>query len=182
MKTVKPRGEDRRGVRTKLRRSNDDIDLCSVSTGLQQRKHEPRSAMIQNVTWTSNITVPMMISVIGGIITAVGTFWTEGKERRLGWITLHKRLIASIGIVIAVVGTFWASFLQTKSQRQLRELSNDIINSLTGGDSIPIVVFTTFPDNDVITVPFLYERGKYPIHNVEVRITDNDKPFPQPVR
>lgn len=101
-------------------------------------------------------------------------------SRALKELLLGPPGLILLGVVISGVGAFWAAFQQADVERELRlrsdkiaELSQNALNSVTGGDSFCYVHFMDFqPGNGQILV---VHKGDYPIYDVEARIVDLDR-------
>lgn len=90
-------------------------------------------------------------------------------------------ILILIGALISATGAVWASIDQSKSERALRQKSDEIAtlnkqisHSITGGDSFaylgPIYLSGgSFPESLM-----LIHEGKFPVYDVSFRVTDLD--------
>lgn len=85
-----------------------------------------------------------------------------------------------LGVLISGIGAFWAAFQQADVERELRfrsdkiaELSQNALNSVTGGDSFCYFQFMDLqPGSGQLMA---VHKGNYPIYDVDARIVDLDK-------
>lgn len=80
-----------------------------------------------------------------------------------------------IGGLLSVAGAFWAQNQNDQQQREIIRLNEQITNTVTGGDSYPLVspVFLArHGEQGDIRSFHLAHKGKFPVYDLEARITD----------
>lgn len=86
-----------------------------------------------------------------------------------------------IGALISATGAIWASIEQSKSEKALREksdeiaeLNKEISKSITGGDSFVYISPSHLTGSDFPESLMIVHQGKHPIYDLSIRVVDVD--------
>jgi hypothetical protein len=80
-----------------------------------------------------------------------------------------------IGAVLSAVGAIWAQIQSDKQQQEIIRLNEQITKTVTGGDSHPLispVFLARHGEQGDIRSLHLGHRGKYPVYDLVVLVTD----------
>ena len=80
-----------------------------------------------------------------------------------------------IGAVLSVAGAIWAQVQSDGQQQEIIRLNENITNAVTGGDSYPLIspIFVArHGEQGDIQSLFLTHKGKYPVYDLVVLVTD----------
>lgn len=93
-------------------------------------------------------------------------------------------LVIAMGTLLTIMGTFWAAVRQTSNNRvltqkneRIRELSEKVSETLTGGDSFCYLQLIRFDGDPTLSQTALIHSGKYPLYDVSLTIIDPDEPY-----
>ena len=106
------------------------------------------------------ISIPLILTVLGGIATAILSFIAFRNESGKKWIPLLTFLTA---LVIIISGMF-AGIDQAKTEK-------DILYSITGGDSYCYINFGSWGGRTNI-LPMVINKGKFPLYHVYIDMVD----------
>lgn len=104
------------------------------------------------------LTLPMLLVFAGALLSAAGAFFVNLREKQEKLESADDRIQ-------------FESELRSKSDK-IADLSREIINLTTGGSSYAYVTLGFIPgDTDACSLA-VQQAGKYPVHDVYVRIVD----------
>ncbi len=120
------------------------------------------------------LAAPSLLVFIGAIISALGAFWTALKQTQTKRALRISLAVIFFGALISATGAMWSSMRQSQYEYELRSKSDEMLATVTGGDSF-CYLYLGFPvavkTRDVVSA-ILLAQGKYPLYDISIRIVN----------
>lgn len=95
-------------------------------------------------------------------------FTSRSKQQLRQWLVL-------IGIIVSALGGLLASYQQSEYQQQIADMTSEIADMTSGGESFCFGAFMFPADDQSKPQLTIFLRGKYPLQNVDVIVYDYDR-------
>jgi len=120
------------------------------------------------------LSVAALVTFFAGLLNILATAKDDHWRIVILHLPLNRKRIAVLSIVLTVLGGVLSEVQQAKSSALASHRTEETLNWLTGGDDFCFL--DILPVNDAsIQELFLRRVGVYPIYDVEIEVTDEER-------